>query len=208
MARDLSGEPKTEMWYIAQADPDSALYVGVKPGVDAAAFRRAIETESVERVVHQLPVRRGDFIFVPSGRLHAIGAGLLIFEIQQSSDTTFRVYDWGRTGLDGKPRPLHIEESLKCIDFTDTEPTLGVARDGVLVECPHFVVREVVLEANAPVPHGVQGEFSIVAVVEGQATLGEMQLSAGDVVLVPASLNANGRTISSSGAARLLSTTF
>lgn len=208
VARKLSGEPKTEMWYIAHADPGAVLYVGVTPGIDAAAFQRAIDTETVEQVIHRLPVRSGDFIFVPSGRLHAIGAGLLIFEIQQNSDTTYRVYDWGRLGPDGKPRDLHVPQSLKCIDFTDTAPTLGTARDGVLVDCSHFVVREIAVEPDCRVLHGVPGEFSIVAVVDGQARLGDMPLSAGDVVLLPASLNGDARTISSSGGARLLSTTF
>lgn len=208
IAADLAGEPKTEMWYIARADADAALYVGVRPGVDAARFARAIETATVEQAVHRLPVRSGDFIFVPSGRLHAIGAGLLIFEIQQNSDTTYRVYDWGRLGLDGKPRPLHVEQSLKCIDFTDTAPALGEARDGVLVTCAHFVVSEIVLAPNGRTVHGRPGEFSIVAVVDGQARLGDTPLATGDVVLVPAALAADARELSSEQGAKLLSTTF
>lgn len=208
VAADLAGEPKTEMWYIARADDDAALYVGVKPGVDAAAFANAIDTGTVEQLIHRLPVRSGDFIFVPSGRLHAIGAGLLIFEIQQNSDTTYRVYDWGRLGLDGKPRALHIEQSLKCIDFTDTAPTLGHALDGVLVKCPHFVVREIAVEPEGQVSYGAPGEFSIVALVEGHAALGDTRLAPGDVVLVPAALSREARVLSSAGGARLLSTTF
>jgi mannose-6-phosphate isomerase len=208
VASELSGEPKTEMWYIAQADPEAALFVGVKPGIDAAAFERAIESGTVEDVVHRIPVRTGDFIVVPSGRVHAIGAGLLIVEIQQNSDTTYRVYDWGRPGIDGKPRALHVEQSLRCIDFSDTAPALGQARDGVLVDCEFFAVREIVLEANRAWRHGVQGEFSILAVVGGEARLGAMPLSTGDVVLVPASLAADARVLQSAGGAKLLSTTF
>ena len=208
VARELSGEPKTEMWYIAHADPGAVLYVGVTPGIDAAAFQRAIDTETVEQVIHRLPVRSGDFIFVPSGRLHAIGAGLLIFEIQQNSDTTYRVYDWGRLGPDGKPRDLHIEQSLKCVDFTDNEPSLGEARDGVLVSCAHFTVGETVLAPGSCAPHGAPGEFSIISVVEGDAMLGEMRLVAGDVVLVPAALAADARGLSSERGTKLLSTTF
>ena len=91
-------------------------------------------------VVNRIEVSAGDSIFIPSGRLHAIGAGLVIFEIQQNSDTTYRVFDWNRVGLDGKPRALHVAESLACIDFTDTAPALNPIDAFVLADCPLFRV--------------------------------------------------------------------
>jgi len=122
VAPELGGEPKTEMWYIADAQPDAGLFVGLKQGVDRARLRAR------HRGWHRGGVRApragemGDAMFLPSGRLHAIGAGLVIFEIQQNSDTTYRVFDWNRVGLDGKPRELHVAQSLASIDFNDFEP--------------------------------------------------------------------------------------
>ena len=123
-AAELHGEPKTEMWFIADAAPDASLYVGLKRGVTRAAFEKKIADGSVADCFHRIPVRAGDTMFLPSGRVHAIGDGLVIFEIQQNSDTTYRVFDWNRTGLDGKPRELHIAQSLASIDFNDFEPKL------------------------------------------------------------------------------------
>ena len=122
-ARHL-GEPKTEMWYIAAADPGAELFVGLRSGVTRGAFERAVASGTVADCFHRIAVRAGDAMFLPSGRVHAIGAGLVIFEIQQNSDTTFRVDDWNRVGLDGRPRELHVPQSLESIDFSDFEPQL------------------------------------------------------------------------------------
>lgn len=121
-AEQLGGEPKTEMWYIAHAEPGAELYVGLKRGVTRAEFEKNVVNGQVAECFHRLPVSAGDAMFLPSGRVHAIGAGIVIFEIQQNSDTTYRVFDWNRVGLDGKPRALHISESLASIDFEDFEP--------------------------------------------------------------------------------------
>src|SRR5664279_4551011 len=123
-AKELQGEPKTEMWFIAEAAPDASLYVGLKKGVTRAEFEQKISDGSVADCFHRIPVKAGDTMFLPSGRVHAIGDGLVIFEIQQNSDTTYRVFDWNRVGLDGKPRELHIAQSLASIDFSDFEPKL------------------------------------------------------------------------------------
>ena len=98
IAPSLHGEPKTEMWYIVDADPDAELYVGLKEGVTHDAFERGLDQGATASQVHALSPQAGEFIFIPSGRLHAIGAGLLIFEIQQNSDTTYRVFDWNAHG--------------------------------------------------------------------------------------------------------------
>src|SRR6266568_1262184 len=124
VAAKLGGEPKTEMWYIAEAAPGAELFVGLKRGVTRAEFERKIHDGTVAECIHRLPVKSGDAMFLPSGRLHAIGAGIVIFEIQQNSDTTYRVFDWNRAGLDGRPRELHVAQSLASIDFSDFEPTL------------------------------------------------------------------------------------
>src|SRR5687768_5967711 len=118
------GDPKTEMWYIAAADPGAELFVGLRSGVTRDAFERAVASGTVADCFHRIAVQAGDAMFLPSGRVHAIGAGLVIFEIQQNSDTTFRVDDWNRVGLDGQPRELHVPQSLASIDFSDFEPQL------------------------------------------------------------------------------------
>ncbi|PWU19578.1 MAG: mannose-6-phosphate isomerase [Verrucomicrobia bacterium] len=123
-AAQLGGEPKTELWYVAHAAPNAELYVGLKRGVTRQEFEKKTRSGSVADCFHRLKVREGDALFLPSGRVHALGAGLVIFEIQQNSDTTYRVFDWNRLGLDGKPRELHIAESLASIDFEDFEPKL------------------------------------------------------------------------------------
>src|SRR5271170_4506864 len=123
-AAELGGEPKTEMWFIADAAPNAELFVGLKRGVTRDNFEEKISDGSVAECFHRVPVRAGDVMFLPSGRVHAIGAGLVIFEIQQNSDTTYRVFDWNRVGLDGKPRELHVAQSLASIDFNDFEPKL------------------------------------------------------------------------------------
>ncbi|HLP78894.1 MAG TPA: type I phosphomannose isomerase catalytic subunit [Candidatus Paceibacterota bacterium] len=123
-AAELGGDPKTEMWHITKAAPGAELYVGLKNGVTREEFERRIADGSVAECFHRVPVKAGDTMFLPSGRVHAIGAGLVIFEIQQNSDTTYRVFDWNRVGTDGKPRELHVPQSLASIDFQDFEPEL------------------------------------------------------------------------------------
>jgi mannose-6-phosphate isomerase len=189
LAEALGGEPKTEMWYIAEADAGASLAVGVQPGITQESFGAALEQGSVATAVHRLPVVAGDFIFIPSGRLHAIGGGLVIFEIQQNSDTTYRVFDWNRVGLDGQPRQLHVAESLQCIDFTDTQPTVSHAENGTLVECAYFQTQQHKLAMGEEMALGDDGTFRILAVVSGQGRVGEMLVQSGDHALVPASAN-------------------
>lgn len=126
----LEGEPKTENWYVAQTQPGAGLIVGLKTGVTKESFAKHLENNTLEEAVHRIPVQPGDSMFVRSGRLHAIDGGNLILEIQQNSDTTYRVYDWGRVGLDGRPRQMHVEQSLRCIDFNDFEPEVIHAQSG------------------------------------------------------------------------------
>src|ERR1700677_3146013 len=108
VAAALGGEPKTENWYVANSAPGASLFVGLKRGVDREAFTRALAAGTAEECVNRISVTAGDSVLVHSGQVHAIDAGNLILEIQQNSDTTYRVYDWDRAGLDGKPRPPHL----------------------------------------------------------------------------------------------------
>lgn len=205
VAAALGGEPKTEVWYIAEAEPGAVLYVGVKEGVDPAHFRQAIEAGEVERCIHRLPVEKGQYLFLPSGRLHAIGAGLLIFEIQQSSDTTYRVFDWNRTGLDGKPRTLHIEESLQCIDFGDTAPSLGVADGCVLVDCEHFRLERHQLAPGQSLDKIARGRFLIVTLISGEVGDGTTRFREGDFFLLPIG---QGNALQAAAQTELLATTW
>ena len=197
----LNGEPKTEMWFIAAAALGASLYVGLKRGVTRAEFERKIADGSVADCFHRIPVKAGDTMFLPSGRVHAIGDGLVIFEIQQNSDTTYRVFDWNRVGLDGKPRELHIAQSLASIDFSDFEPELVPAnyRKGPsfnfrqLVEDPLFNVQELVFESAGSVK--LAGQYlRILAVTKGAATVAAdhckivTPLNPGDFCLLPAAL--------------------
>ncbi|MGV3661473.1 MAG: type I phosphomannose isomerase catalytic subunit [Prosthecobacter sp.] len=192
MAAALKGEPKTEMWFIAHADPGAKIYAGLKNGKTQADFEKALQDGTVAEVVHVIPARTGDCLFIPSGRVHAIGAGLLIYEIQQNSDTTYRVFDWNRVGLDGKPRELHVQQSLQSIDYADFEPTVQkIEPDGTLVRCEYFDVR---LCENAG-PVGKPGEGVTVAVVHGAINVGGTVMKAGDFALIPACLNDEAREV-------------
>lgn len=191
-AAELNGEPKTEMWFIAYADPGAKIYAGLKAGVTRADFEAALQNGTVAEVVHVIEARTGDCLFIPSGRIHAIGAGLLIYEIQQNSDTTYRVFDWNRVGLDGQPRALHVQESLESIDFTDFEPGIQpVAANGSLVKCEFFDVR-LCDQAGAV---GQAGECVTLAVVGGEIRVGGTTLKAGDFALVPACLEKMEREV-------------
>jgi len=166
-AEELGGEPKTEMWFIADSEPGAKLHVGLKRGVNRADFEQAIADGSVAACVHAIEPKPGDSIFIPSGRLHAIGAGFLIHEIQQNSDTTYRVFDWNRTGLDGKPRELHVAQSLASIDFDDFEPAMDTPAGDNLATCPYFKTDRKSLAAGETIANPVAGKFSILSVVDG-----------------------------------------
>lgn len=168
LAAGLGGEPKTEMWYIADCNPGAKLYVGLKHGVTEADFGRAISEGTVADCVHAVYPRPGDSIFIESGRLHAIGAGFLIHEIQQNSDTTYRVFDWNRLGLDGNPRELHVDQSLASIDFNDFAPAMDTPHGTNLATCPYFKTDKISLADGQKIATPRAGKFSILSVVEGR----------------------------------------
>lgn len=165
----LGGEPKTENWYIVEAEPGAALLAGLKRGVTRDQFEQALKDEALEPLLCSLPSSPGASLFVRSGRLHAIDAGNLILEIQQNSDTTYRVYDWGRKGLDGKLRQLHVEESLQSIDFNDFEPDLQspTGMEAVLVDADEFRLRRLVLRAGEELDFAALDQPRILSVASG-----------------------------------------
>jgi len=205
IASQLGGEPKTEMWYLLDATPEAAVYAGFKRHVDRTAFEGALAKGAVEPLLHKIPVKPGDAIFIPSGRCHAIGGGCLIVEIQQNSDTTYRVFDWNRVGLDGKPRALHVPQSLASIDFTDHEPGLTPENSGgVIADCEYFRVVEWTLDS--PRAEDASGAV-IFTVLNGALGVGEFRFKRGDSFLLPAS--GTDRVLTPLGkGVRILRTTF
>lgn len=187
VAPTLKGEPKTEMWYFAGTQPGAKIYAGLKKGVTREKFDELLQSGQVEEALHTIPVEKGDYIFIPSGRLHAIGEGNIIVEIQQNSDTTYRVFDWNRVGLDGKARKLHLGESLLSTDFDDFEPVASHSTEGVLVECPHFRVEK--LKLADPVPAITDKRFAVFTVLSGSLTCAGATYKQGDFFLVPATLD-------------------
>ena len=194
----LGGEPKTEIWHVAHAEPEARFFAGLKQGVGREEFVEALRHGEVQRCFHEIPVSRGDTLFVPSGRVHALGAGIVMFEIQQNSDTTYRVFDWNRLGVDGKPRALHVEESLACIDFGDYEPGLVVPQavgiSGMpaqrLLADPLFCVASADLPPRSEFTMKGFGGAVVVAVVEGAVKVSgnhlEVDVGAGAFCLIPA----------------------
>jgi len=116
-AQELDGEEKTEAWYVLDAAPGAKIYKGLSDGVGVRDLLQGLETGTVEDLLHSFEPTAGDVIYLPAGTVHAIGAGVLLFEVQQNSDTTYRLYDWNRPGLDGKPRTLHQESAVRSTDF-------------------------------------------------------------------------------------------
>jgi mannose-6-phosphate isomerase len=169
IAPELGGEPKTENWYIAQTGHDAELMVGLKRGVTREQFEQAIRDHTLYDCVHHFRVAAGDSILVHSGQVHAIDAGNLILEIQQNSDTTYRVYDWGRVGMDGQPRQLHIPESLRSIDWASFEPApvRAAPTAGMIADCPEFRIRRVVLGAGERLHLRANEQPRIVSIVSG-----------------------------------------
>ncbi|MDX1950719.1 MAG: type I phosphomannose isomerase catalytic subunit [Verrucomicrobiota bacterium] len=200
LAASFKGEPKTEMWYIAKAAPGASLYVGLKAGTTKEEFAACIEQGTVAECFHAIPVQAGDAMFLPSGRVHALGKGLVIFEIQQNSDTTYRVFDWNRVDSSGKSRQLHVRESLQCIDFQDYEPcliapepfaTVAKVQAHSLVRHPLFDVDLMDLEQGASFA-AKSNSVQIIGCVSGRLAIsggGEsVEISAGSFVMLPAAL--------------------
>jgi len=185
MAPQLGGEPKTEVWYFLDCTKEATIYAGLKNGVTREVFQSLLETGKVENALHEIPVRTGESIFIPSGRVHAIGAGNLIIEIQQNSDTTYRVFDWNRTGLDGKPRQLHLAESMASIDFEDFEPVVKSSADPLVADCEYFHVEKIALTTSCELRP--PGTFALVVSTDRPVNCGGRSYSPAEFFLIPAS---------------------
>lgn len=186
IAKRLGGESKSELWYVADAAPKARIYAGVKKGATRAGFEKALEKGRVEEHLHAIDVATGDAIFLPSGRLHALGGGNLLVEIQENSDTTYRVYDWNRAKKGRPRREMHISQAMQCIDFDDCEP--GLLRPGgeTLVKCELFQIDRWVLGEAREIAES--GRFAIVVCVTGKLACAGREFKPGDFFLVPAQL--------------------
>lgn len=205
LAAELEGEPrgKTECWYVVDAVPGAQLAYGLAEPLDADSFRKAIAEGRTKDVIQYVEVAAGDCIYVPAGTLHALGPGILIYELQQTSDTTYRVYDWDRMGLDGKPRELHIEKSLISTHY-DVKPQAKVAVDPVnnprLVDGPYFALDKYQNRAKYDLKHVVRASLSgntahALTVIAGKAAihfsevLPDAVVLAGQSAFIPAAID-------------------
>jgi mannose-6-phosphate isomerase len=185
---------KTEAWVVLAAEPGSRIYAGLKPCVDRGALERELARGTCDNCLHQFEPHVGDCLLIEAGTVHALGAGLLVAEIQQASDTTYRLFDWNRVDRDGNPRQLHVEESLRTIDFTrgpvDPRAPKQTNRPHVeqLAACDKFVLDRWRLDASQQLLN--DNRFHIIAVIEGEVTVssGDVQLSLirGGTLLIPA----------------------
>jgi mannose-6-phosphate isomerase len=193
--RHNGSKGKTEMWYLLDAEEDTYLYSGFSQEISPEEYEKRVLDGSITEVLARHQVTPGDVFFLPAGRVHAICSGCFVAEIQQTSDITYRIYDYGRLGLDGKPRQLHIEEAKEAIDYkVDAEyrsayqPCLN--QEVQLASCPYFTTH--LLEIDKPYQKNWSDSdgFLIVICLSGKATLktdGSIQLSQGETALVPAS---------------------
>ena len=191
--RTGKGEPKTECWYIIDAQPGAAIYKGLNPGTTKQQFAEAIKNGTCEDYLVKVPVQVGECHFLPSGTCHAIGAGLLIAEIQQPSDTTYRVYDWNRVDpATGQGRQLHIEDALECIHFDSTGDNLSVETTGRLVDADEFKVDKGHQIAGAEVLLTKQMKVLLILSGAGRVIAENVEpvdFEKGDCLLIPAAFN-------------------
>ncbi|MCS6871775.1 MAG: class I mannose-6-phosphate isomerase [Anaerolineae bacterium] len=223
LAMELEGEPrgKTECWYIVDAAPNAQIIYGFSQPTDAESFRRAIAEGRAREYLQFVPVQAGDFIFVPAGTMHAIGTGVLLYELQQTSDTTYRVYDWDRLGLDGKPRPLHLEKALRCthfdvmpsakVPYEEREVAAGV-RHAQLIAGQYFCLERFRLSQSASWQVERIGRAHLLTVTQGNLALRTDEsaelliLQHGNSVFVPACLSFAMQALSSQPTEVLIAT--
>lgn len=189
---------KTEMWYVLYARPHARLIYGLSGKTTPDLFRAALESGTLPDLLHFLPIKEGSAIFVPTGTVHALLEGVVVTEIQQNSDTTYRVYDWGRLGTDGKPRPLHVDKALDVIDFDmvcpqASEPVIVAEGESMrraeISRCRYFVVEEVKLEGGTAYHGRCDGStFEVWGCVKGQAEVRaeSVRRRGGELVLLAA----------------------
>lgn len=187
IAGKLGGESKSELWYIANAAPKARLYAGVKKGTTREGFRKALDEGKVEKHLHAIEVKTGDAIFLPSGRMHALGAGNVLVEIQENSDTTYRIHDWSRAKKGRAARKMHVDEAMQCVDFNDVEPALLRATGESLVRHELFEIDKWDLGKEREIAE--RGRVAIVVCLAGELDCAGRRFRAGDFFLVPAELD-------------------
>lgn len=189
------GRGKTEMWYVLDAEPGSELISGFSKSISKEEFQQRINSGTIKEVMNYEEVKKGDLFFMPAGRVHALGPGILLAEIQETSDTTYRIYDWDRTDDKGNPRALHIEESIDAIDYTKSEEakspyTKKQKGTTPLVKCEHFTTS--LIEVSEPIAkdYSALDSFIILICLEGavriESEAGVEILTKGETILVPA----------------------
>lgn len=191
---------KSEAWYILQANEGSKLVAGIKDGVTKELFKKKLDNNQLEEILNEVEVKEGDVLNIPAGLLHAIGDGILLAEIQQNSDTTYRVYDWGRVGLDGNPRELHVKKSIEVIDFDQKHSKELVKGTKTIYEgCSitefvrneYFVLQELFIESFYS-QEKLVADFEIYMCVKGDAIIeynGTSQdIGFGESFIIPSSL--------------------
>jgi mannose-6-phosphate isomerase len=191
VAASLGGEPKTECWYVADASPEAELYLGLCQSSSPEQLEEAISSGSATDLLHRVAVKTGDAFFIPSGRIHAIGAGNVIVEVQQNSDTTFRVFDWNRTDQNGQSRELHVKEAMRCINFEDFRPKAMSLQGETILSHELFALEQ--WKLSGPREIAPAGAFAIVFCLTGSIKCGETAFHPGDFFLLPAT--AGSRTV-------------
>jgi len=186
VVRKLGGEPKTEFWYVAAADPGAELLLGFCKPSTRVQFENALREGTAADYVHKIRVKPSDAAFLPAGRLHAVSAGNLLIEVQQNSDTTYRVFDWNRRDDSGQPRQLHIKQAMASIDFKDVTPKLVRPKGETLVRHELFEVQK--WNLDSPREATPRGQFAVVCCVTGKLRCADVDLAPGEFFLVPARL--------------------
>lgn len=195
------GRGKTEMWHVLSADPGAQVLVGLKPGVDEERFLDSLKSQTLEGLLQAHRVRAGDTFFVPAGTPHTIGSGMIICEVQEYSDLTYRVYDYGRIDAHGKPRELHIEKALEVMDFgkyaggpirwSTPMNEVGTAYVFYLAACRYFVTEKWEIDGWAKSDTDLR-QFELLVVTRGRGVIhweqGEAEYSSGESWFVPASV--------------------
>ncbi|MDR1671633.1 MAG: class I mannose-6-phosphate isomerase [Alistipes sp.] len=185
---------KTEMWVIVSSAPGARLFIGFKPGVTRQAYVEAVADGTVGDLLNEIPVRPGDAFFIPAGTVHAIGEGITLAEIQQTSDITYRIFDWNRTDDGGRPRELHTELALDAIDFAAPVRSVGrrpgAGESAELTKSPYFTANVVDVAGRREVSLAARDSFTIYICTAGEVTLrtagGEVTLKSDGVALIPA----------------------
>lgn len=189
---------KTEMWYVIQADPGAELISGFKKDTAPSEYQKALESGKLKELLNYEKVEEGDLFFIPAGRVHALGSGILLTEIQQTSDLTFRIYDWDRMGDDGKPRKIHAKEAIDVMDFgktknakTSYQPILN--KTTKLIGCEYFTTNLVWFDKQIEKDYISIDSFVIYICIKGSFLINygneeHVRVDAGDTILIPAVL--------------------